>query len=92
MACGRAVVLADAPGAREIIGEHGEHGGVLVPRDDSVALAGALSAALADRDALDARGAAARQRVEEGFSISAVSAQLSQALAGITGAGAATAV
>ena len=89
MACGRAVVLTDAPGARELIGERGEHGGTLVPRDDSVALADALSASLADRNALDARGAAARRRVEAGFSVSALSAQLFQALAGVAGAGAA---
>jgi starch synthase len=87
MACGRAVVLTDAPGARELIGERGKHGGALVPRNDSVALADALSAALANRDALDARGTAARLRVENGFSVAAVSAQLSRVLASVAGAG-----
>lgn len=81
MASGRAVVVSDAPGARDVVGDAGEHGGALVPRGDSAALADALLAALDQPELLAARGRAARRRVEEGFSVPAVGAQLAAAVA-----------
>ncbi len=81
MASGRAIVLSDAPGARELVGDGCGHGGMIVPRGDAAALAGALSLVLGAAGDLDARGHAARRRVEAAFSVSAVSRQLAAALA-----------
>ena len=83
MASGRPVVLSDAPGARDLLGEDGE-GGALVARADSAALAGAVLSAL-DDPGLAARGQAARRRVEQAFSVPAVGRQLAAAVAAAVG-------
>lgn len=80
MAAGRGVVLSDAPGARDVIGDDDRHGGTLVPRGSSAALAAAVLATLAAPDRGAARGRAARRRVEDAFSVEAVSRQLDAAL------------
>jgi starch synthase len=87
MASGRAVVLSDAPGARDVVGSTGEHGGTLVPCEDSRALAAAVLDALADPEGLHSRGRAARRRVEEAFSVPAVGRQLAAAVAAACGDG-----
>ena len=84
MASGRPVVLSDAPGARDVVGDAGEHGGTLVPSGSSAALSAAVLSALAD-PALAARGAAARRRVEDAFSLDAVGRQLAAAVAAACG-------
>jgi glycosyltransferase involved in cell wall biosynthesis len=86
MACGRPVVLADAPGARELAGGGDEDGGVLVPRGDAGALADALLGLLAAPQRRAQLGRAARHRVEHHFSTLAVGEQLRLALtrAGVT--------
>ncbi|MFI5370092.1 MAG: glycosyltransferase family 4 protein, partial [Candidatus Eisenbacteria bacterium] len=55
-ACGTAVVAADSPGLRDSV-RHGENG-LLVPYDDTRALADALASVLGDR--------ALRERLERG--------------------------
>ena len=80
MAAGRPVVLSDAPGARDVVGDDDRHGGVLVPRGSSAALAEALQAALAAPERLGPRGRAARRRVEDAFSVAAVTRQLDVAV------------
>ena len=80
MAAGRPVVLSDAPGARDVVGDDDRHGGTLVPRGSSAALAGAVLAALAAPERLGPRGDAARRRVEAEFSLQAVSRQLDTAV------------
>ncbi len=84
MASGRAVVVSDAPGAQEVVGASGEHGGVLVPRGDAAAVADALLAALAERERLEDRGEAARRRVDDAFSLAAISSQLAAAVTAAT--------
>ncbi|SEG20091.1 Glycosyltransferase involved in cell wall bisynthesis [Jhaorihella thermophila] len=56
------VLMSDRPVAREIAGEREERAGIF-PSGDAEALAGAIAAALADRSALAARAAAARDWV-----------------------------
>ena len=85
MASGRPVVLSDAPGAVDVVGRAEEHGGVLVRRGSSAAVAAAVLAALDDAPGLPARGLAARRRVEDAFSLPAVSRQLATAVTAATG-------
>src|SRR5205085_1650187 len=66
MAAGRAVVATDV-GANGRLLENGVHG-LLVPPDNSAALAGAIGALLADRGLACRLGAAARRRAAEQFS------------------------
>jgi glycosyltransferase involved in cell wall biosynthesis len=80
MASGRAVVLSDAPGAQEVAGPAGAHGVHVVPRGDATVLAQALLSALDGRGRLEDRGRAARRRVEDAFSVRAISRQLAAAL------------
>jgi glycosyltransferase involved in cell wall biosynthesis len=66
MACGRAVVAADAGGTAELLGREG-HTGVLVPPGDPDALASAVQALLADPVRRERLGSAARNRIEAEF-------------------------
>jgi glycosyltransferase involved in cell wall biosynthesis len=66
MACGRAVVAADAGGTAELIGESG-CAGVLVPPSDPLALSEAVGALLADPERRARLGTAARHRIETEF-------------------------
>jgi glycosyltransferase involved in cell wall biosynthesis len=67
MAAGKAVVATGAGGVLDII-EDGVSG-VLVPCKDSVAMADAVLALLSDREKARQMGIAARQRVEEKFTV-----------------------
>ncbi len=64
-ACGRAMVLTDIRGCREV-GTHDEHL-LLVPRSDPPALADALAALAADPERRARLGAAANRRALESF-------------------------
>jgi glycosyltransferase involved in cell wall biosynthesis len=64
MACGRAVVAADADGMREALGSGAEAGGAVVAVGDVAALAGAVSQRLRDRTLADAEGRFGRSRAE----------------------------
>jgi glycosyltransferase involved in cell wall biosynthesis len=66
MACGRAVVAADAGGTGELLGRDGDTG-VLVPPGDADALAAAVRDLLADPARRAGLGAAARRRIETDF-------------------------
>ena len=69
-ACARALVAADVPGCREIV-EDGKNG-LLVPSRDSRALAEALKKLILDSDLRRQMGERSRQKVEDGFSVEAV--------------------
>jgi glycosyltransferase involved in cell wall biosynthesis len=69
MACGRAVVAADAGGTSELVGREGE-AGVLVPPGDADALAAAVGELLADPGRRGRLGDAARRRIQAEFPIS----------------------
>jgi starch synthase len=80
MACGLPVVATDAQGLPDIL-QGGEHsGGLLVPRDDPAAITAAIARLRHDRDFRERLGRAARQRVEQKFSISAVGEALGELL------------
>ncbi|MEG5042697.1 MULTISPECIES: glycosyltransferase family 4 protein [unclassified Microcoleus] len=80
MACGLPVVAADAPGVPDIF-EGGEaDGGIVVPREDATALAGAIGRLLDDRAWGGELGKRARIRVETNFSLEAIGVQLRQFL------------
>ena len=72
MACGLAVVGADASGVRDVVGD----AGVVVPCGDVDALADALVAILGDDGHRRTLAERARTRVEERFSLAAVGADL----------------
>ncbi len=69
MACGKAVVAADAGGTSELLGRSGE-AGILVPPGDPDALAQAIGSLLADPERRVRLGAAARRRIETDFPLS----------------------
>lgn len=73
-ACGRAVVTTDVPGCRRLVRDGVE--GRIVPPDDAVALADALSALAADPAELARMGHGARSRVLDGFTEQAVMRQV----------------
>jgi len=80
MACGLPVVATDAQGLPDILADGERSGGIIVPKDDPAAIAGAILR-LRDDGGLRARfGAAARRRVETGFSIPQVGQQLDRLL------------
>lgn len=76
MACGQPAVLADAPGAADILASGEADGGFVVPREDPDALANALAAVLLDDDRRARMARAARLRVEAFASLEAVGEQL----------------
>jgi glycosyltransferase involved in cell wall biosynthesis len=65
MACGRAVVAADAGGTPELVGREGA--GVLVPPGDAEALAAAVRGLLDAPERRRLLGEAARRRIEAEF-------------------------
>ena len=65
-ACGRAIVTTDVPGCREIV-EHGVNG-LIVPPEDSPALAAGMEQLLNDPEARRQMGARSRQKAVEEFS------------------------
>ena len=69
MACGRAVVAADAGGTAELLGRDGDTG-VLVPPGDAAALATAVRELLGDPGRRGRVGLAARRRIEVEFPLS----------------------
>jgi glycosyltransferase involved in cell wall biosynthesis len=76
MACGLPVVAADAPGSVDILAGGERAGGVIVPRANVAALAGALGGLLDDQQRSRRLGASARQQVEQRFSLERVGAEL----------------
>lgn len=76
MACGLPVVAAAAQGIPDIFEQQEIHGGLVVPREDSQALAVEIKRLLND-DGLRARmGKQSRQRVEKTFALDVIGRQL----------------
>jgi len=71
-ASGRAILTTDVPGCRDLVRDGIE--GRIVPPDDAPALADALCALARDRAEVALMGQAARARLREGFTQSAVTA------------------
>ena len=76
MACGLPVVAADASGVADLLGDGEEAGGVVVPREDPVALAKALQRLLDDPALARQLGSQARRRAQEEFSLAVVGRRL----------------
>jgi glycosyltransferase involved in cell wall biosynthesis len=76
MACGLPVVAADASGVADLLGDGEEAGGVVVPREDPVALATALGRLLEDPALARQLGSQARRRAQEEFSLAVVGLRL----------------
>jgi starch synthase len=82
MACGLPVVAADAPGVPDLLEEGERSGGIVVPRGDAGALAGALGPLLDDVARSRSLGARARQHVEQRFSLEAIGTELRELMLG----------
>ncbi|PSB62168.1 glycosyltransferase family 1 protein, partial [filamentous cyanobacterium CCP1] len=80
MACGLPVVATAAPGIPDILAGGKSAGGIVVPREDSKALATAIGQVLDDPDLQYEMGQNARKRAEECFSLKAIGLQLRQFL------------
>jgi glycosyltransferase involved in cell wall biosynthesis len=80
MACGRAVVAADAGGTAELVGRDGT-AGLLVPAADATALADTVQALFDDPARLQALGQSARRRIESEFPLERMVAGYERALA-----------
>ena len=74
-ACGLAVVATDVGGTREIFPTEAD-GAVLVPADDPVAIADAVTALLGDDARRAALGRAGRRRAEAAFDVHSAAARL----------------
>jgi glycosyltransferase involved in cell wall biosynthesis len=85
MAMGRAVLASAIPSLRELI-EPDVHG-VLVPPGDRNALAAALAGLCRDRERRHSLGDAARRRVYQHFTASAVAARIAELLHGVAARG-----
>jgi MMP alpha-(1->4)-mannosyltransferase len=68
MAAGKPLVVSAAGALPEVV-EH-DRSGLVVPRGDEVALAGAIGRLLADRDLAARLGAAGRERARTRFAVS----------------------
>jgi glycosyltransferase involved in cell wall biosynthesis len=76
MSCNLPVVATDVPGIGEIL-EFGEaSGGIIVPKEDPMALATALGQFLDNEAWAEKLGVLARSRVEKGFSLESIGSQL----------------
>jgi glycosyltransferase involved in cell wall biosynthesis len=80
LACGRAVVATDVPGAREAMGDGA---GAIVAVKYGDALADAIATRLLDRRLADAEGAAARDRVERLYNLRATNARMAAVYADV---------
>jgi starch synthase len=80
MACGVPVVAADVPGIAEILAGGEAGGGVIVPPEDSRALADALARLLDDEPLRSELGRRASRRAETAFSLDAVGRRLREFL------------
>lgn len=80
MACGLALIAADAPGVPEILQSRGEEVGVLVPRNNVPAFKKALLQLLLNEELCDQLGRQASEHVQRHFSLKAVGDKLAEFL------------
>lgn len=80
MSCGLPLVAADAGGVREALPDGEASGGIVVAREDPVALAGALIRLLTDRELARLLGDRARRHAVEAFSYEAIGSRLASVL------------
>jgi starch synthase len=80
MSCGLPVVATDAPGIPDILLNQELSGGLIVPREDSTALAQAIGAILDNQTWGYELGKKARDRAEKAFSLEAIGQQLREFL------------
>jgi glycosyltransferase involved in cell wall biosynthesis len=76
MACGLPVVATDVSGVSDVLGQDGGFGGIVIPPGSAESMADALASLVKDPGTRRALGAAARRRVEEGFTIDSVGRRL----------------
>jgi glycosyltransferase involved in cell wall biosynthesis len=76
MACGLPVVATDVSGVRDLLGDDGSGGGIIVPPEDAEALVAALRRLLDDPDAARELGRRARRRVEDECALEVVGPRL----------------
>jgi glycosyltransferase involved in cell wall biosynthesis len=76
MACGLPVVASDASGVVDVLPRGEEDGGIVVPREDPAALAGAMLRLLENPDLARQLGHIARQRMEREFSVEVIGPKL----------------
>ena len=82
MACRLPVIATDAQGLPDILAGGEASGGLMVARDDVAGLASAIERLRTDPALRDRLAAAARNRIEDHFSIEAVGRSLAKLLAG----------
>ncbi|MBD2343060.1 glycosyltransferase family 4 protein [Anabaena subtropica] len=80
MSCGLPVVATDAPGVPYIFPDMELSGGIIVPREDSTALAEAIGSILDNQSWGHELGKRARDRAEKFFSLEAIGKQLREFL------------
>lgn len=80
MACGLPIVATDAPGVPDILAQGRASGGLVVPRENPVALAEAIGTLLDHEEERLQLGKQARSRIETAFSLEVVGQQLKQFL------------
>ena len=80
MACGLPVVGSNIPAMSTIIGRGSGSGGLIVPREDTCALAEAIQRLLGDPELCRQLGRSARRNVEARFSIESIGRQLDEML------------
>jgi starch synthase len=76
MACGLPIVASELIGSPDTLGRNGAAAGIIVPKGDPQALAGALGRLLDDDDLRRQYALRARERVRQGVSVDAVGAQM----------------
>jgi glycosyltransferase involved in cell wall biosynthesis len=85
MACGLPVVASDVSGVSDVVSRGEEDGGIIVPREDSQALAGALLRLLENPRLGQQLGEVARRRMETDFSLEVIGEKLRRFLFPETG-------
>ena len=80
MACGLPIIATDAQGLPDILEGGESSGGLLVPREDTSAIAAAIERLRTDPELRGRLSRAARQRIEQRFSIPVIGAALGEFL------------
>jgi glycosyltransferase involved in cell wall biosynthesis len=84
LACGLPIIATEAQGLPDILEAGEASGGLLVPREDASAVAAAIERLRADPELRSRLSRAARERIEQRFSMSVVGAAMGEFLADTT--------